>query len=373
MRNIRRRDMLRSIAAGGVLAGSGGLPSAPATGRTGAVQAAKTGARRAHLVVNGLDPSALTPAYLDMLQAGGVDCWHQSVPSSIEGLARLFNLLDTHKTRISAARSVREIHDIYAQGRIAHISGWQSAAALIVNGDGVPGNLRTYHELGLRICGIAYNAANAFGGGSLDPQIPLTRAGRRLVEEIHRLCIVLDVGGHTGEQTSFDAIAMSAGVPVACTHTNVRALNDNARNSSNRLLEAIARTGGVVGVTAFSDFHVRTARDAAVPRSPQARLERHLDQYDYLKRLIGVDHIGLGPDFLEGRNTPGMASAADLEMMPAQIYSPERPWFYVHGFENIGQLPNVIDGLRQRGWTAAELQKLLGENWLRVYERVWGG
>jgi membrane dipeptidase len=108
-----------------------------------------------------------------------------------------------------------------------------------------------------------------------------------------------------------------------------------------------------------------------VPRTPQVGLEKHLDQYVYLKKLIGVDHIGLGPDFVDGpgRNDPGIP---DPNRMPPEIYS-QQPWFYVKGFENISELPNVTRGLIQRGWSTGEIRKVLGENWLRVYEKVWGG
>lgn len=324
------------------------------------------------IVVDGLDPSSLSAEYLDLLRAGGVSCWHRSVGSDFASFASLLSFCDQHRTRIAPVRSVHDIRQCHHQGIIAHVSGWQSAEGLIVAGEPALGNLRAYHELGLRICSIAYNVANQFGGGCLDSQIGLTRAGCRLIEEIHRSRIVLDVGGHTNEQTSFDAIAISAGVPVICSHTNVRALNDNPRCSTDRMLEAIARTGGVIGVTAFSDFHVRKSTDAAVMRSPQASLERHLDQYDYLKRLVGADHIGLGPDFLNGRNESGRLSAADQVLMAAEAYSQETPWFYVRGFESIDELPNVTQGLLHRGWSPADVRKVLGENWLRVYEAVWG-
>ena len=325
------------------------------------------------IVINGLDPSALTTDYLSMLKTGGVDCWHQSVGTSFAAFARLLNFFDANRTRIAPARSVRDIRRLHRDGRIAHISGWQSASGLLVDGEPALDNLRVYYELGLRICGISYNVADPFGGGCLDPDIGLTRAGRRLVEEVHRSRLLLDVAGHTNEKTSFEAIAMSAGVPVICSHSNVRALNDNPRCNSDAMFEAIAKTGGVIGISAFSDFHVRKASDAAIARSPQASLDRHLDQYDYLKRLVGVDHIGIGPDFLEGRNRDaGTLSPEDQILMAPEAYSQETPWYYVKGFENIAALPNVVHGLAARGWTDGELRKLMGDNWLRVYQAVWG-
>lgn len=58
--------------------------------------------------------------------------------------------------------------------------------------------------------------------------------------------------------------------------------------------------------------------------------------------------------------------------MAPEAYSQELPWFYVNGFENISELPNVTQGLLQRGWSMPEIHKVLGEKWLRVYEKVWG-
>jgi membrane dipeptidase len=320
------------------------------------------------LVVNGLDPSVMRPKYLDMLQAGGVNCWYPSAGN----LKGTLEFCEKNKDRAGHARTVREIRDLYGRGKMSLISGWQDAGALVDKASSVEQNLQRTYDLGLRICGIAYNVTNEFGGGSLEPDEGLTDAGRRLVEGIHKRRILLDVAGHTGERTSFDALAMSSGVPVICSHTNIRALNDNPRCTTDKLLEAIAKTGGVIGVTAFNDFHARTRHDANVLRTPQVGLERHLDQYDYLKKLVGVDHIGLGPDFVEARNGSGPVPPEAGKSISPEAYSQVMPFLYVKDFENISQLPNVTDGLRNRGWSDAEIRKVLGENWLRVYQQVWG-
>jgi len=378
---MNRREFVRDIVAASAVAAATGTAEAvrPLASQDTQDAADRSATRdpiavqRSTLVVNGLDPSNLTVEYLKLLKAGGVDCWHRG-GGNIRAFAAMLNFCDQHKDRIVSATSVRDIRLAQKEGKIAHISGWQSADTLIADGiGGVPAiaNLRAYHELGLRICGIAYNVANHFGAGSAEPQIGLTRAGRRLVEEIHKQRILLDVAGHTGEQTSLDALEMSKGVVVVCTHTNVRALVDNPRNTTDRVFEAIAKTGGVIGLTAFNDFHARTRNDANVPRTPQVGLEKHLDQYDYLKKLVGVDHIGLGPDFVHGPGRNPTTGTPDRNRQPAEMYS-EYPWFYVKGYENIAELPNVTRGLVQRGWSTAELRKVLGENWLRVYEKVWG-
>jgi len=380
MSGIDRRQFVRNVlAAGAVTAlsaacakqeGEHGAQGGAAA--TGTPTRASTGTDT--LVVNGLDPSALRAEYLDLLVAGGVHCWHRSA-GGLQDLANMLSFCDQHADRIGLAHTVTDIRRLHGEGRIALLNGWQQADVLIQDGgDGAPaiGNLRAYRDLGLGICSITYNTVNAFGGGALRPDVGLTDAGRQLVEEIHKQKLILDIGGHTNEKTSFQALEISRGVPVICSHTNVLALTDNPRCSSDRMLEAIAATGGVIGVTAFNDFHARTRQDAHVPRTPQVELDKHLDQYDYLKKLVGIDHIGLGPDFVEGRNRPGIIGDHNRDKMTPEAYSQDVPWFYVKGFENIGELPNVSRGLAERGWTPEELRKLMGENWLRVYAQVWG-
>ncbi|MBP8235105.1 MAG: membrane dipeptidase [Rhizorhabdus sp.] len=361
---MNRRQLILGAAAAAVAARGLAAPTpAVTTPRAAAVL-------KSTLVVNGLDGSAPTEEYLGMLKTAGVGCIHHSV-AGIANFARALAFLDRNPGGIVAAGTVAEIRAAAASGRVAYIPGWQSADYLIADAGGKPAveNLGAYKKLGLRICSIAYNNPNLFGGGCLTPDVGLTADGRKLIEQIHKLNLVLDVGGHTNEKTSFDALAMSSGVPIICSHTNARAITDNARNATDKLMEAIARTGGVVGITAVSDFHSRAAKDAAIPRSPQASFAQHLDQYDYMKKLIGIDHIAMGPDFMYGR--------VDLnrmyrEIWPAHVYS-DMPWDMVKGFGTIVELPNVVEGLLARGWTPAELRKLLGENWLRVYGQVWGG
>ena len=327
--------------------------------------------QRSTTVVNGLEGSAMTEKYLGMLKDGGVHCVHQSV-GGLASFASVLTFLDQHPDKIVQAGTVREIRQLREQGKIAHISGWQMAEPLIydANGVGPVQNLRAYRQLGLRIASIAYNNSNIFGGGCLDPDVPLTRLGKKYIEEIHKQRIVLDVCGHTGERTSLDAINVSSGVPIICSHTNARAVNDNPRNISDKLIEAIAKTGGVIGLTAVSDFHTRSPKDAHVQRSPQATLDQLMAHFDHLKKLVGADHIGLGCDFMTGRVDLD-AIGMDRERWPADVYS-DQPWQMVKDFETIIELPKVTHALLERGWSEADVRKVLGENWLRVYEKAWG-
>lgn len=335
------------------------------------------------LVVDGLDTSAINDEYLGLLRTGGVHCVHKTVYRE-DSFQEIRRFAAERPDRVVIAGSVKEIRAAHERGRTAFVLGVQAAAGMY--GDGLDlamekfplgslGALRPalsrYRELGLRIQGIVYNAYNVFGSGCLDHVTPLTRAGRRLVEEIHRAKIVLDVGGHAGERTSLDAVAISAGVPVAITHTNFAGLNPNNRCISDRLALAVAKTGGVIGLTAVSDFVARNPAAAKRdgPVTPTTSIERLLDHYDYGRKLVGAEHLGIGPDFRWGQG------AETIDPTDAVTFTPEMlsagPIRDVKGFEDIGRLPGLVAGLKRRGWTERELDLLLGANWLRLWERVW--
>ena len=268
---------------------------------------------RDRMIVNGLDVSLLNGGFIDLLRKSGVNCVYTSA-GGMFGFGSVSQFVDDNTNDVTLATSVKDIYRAKRQGKIAFILGAQGAEDLdmVLRRGGPLGRyeplyhaLRASYQLGQRIQGICYNVSNIFGGGNLDDKTPLSRTGHVLVEEIHKLRMLLDVGGHTGEQTSLDAIAMAPEIPVICSHTNMETLVPNVRTTSDRLCEAIARTGGVIGITAVSDFQVRSLENYQQhgPRSPQATLDSHLDQYDYLKNLVGVDHVALGPDFGVGAYT----------------------------------------------------------------------
>jgi len=326
------------------------------------------------LVVDGLDCSAPTEAYAARLRTAGVGCVHLTIEDQDpRGGTRPFEtvaaLLDAPGCSYRLATSVAGIEGAHRDGRIALVLGRQAADPVGVE----HGSLAAYHALGLRITGIVYNVANRYGGGCLHPGMGLTADGRELVDKVGRLGMLLDVGGHTGERTSLDAIERSDGRPVICSHTALAAVNPNRRNTSDRVCEAIARSGGVVGVLAVSDFLARNASNAHEPSTPRAPLERMLDHLDHLRRLVGPDHVGLGPDFEEGIDVHGPGAYPVADAFTPEMISDRDDLLFVEGFASIDQLPNVTRGLSDRGWPVADVRKVLGANWLRVYREAWGG
>ncbi|MCJ8156586.1 membrane dipeptidase [Sphingomonas sp. LaA6.9] len=366
------RRGLMGLAGGSIVAAA-----AAGAGATGAVAAAQTGPVTP-IVVDGCSPAAPTAEYLALLRKGGVDCWSVSMLPTLLQMSQLLEFVARNATAVEIARTAADIRRIKREGKIALTIGWQEADLFAMKGESdwwskpPKTTMRLFYELGLRVVGLVYNLTNPFAGGCLDPTVGLTKAGRVIVAEMQSLGILVDVGGHMGERSSLDIIAM-AERPVVCTHSNVAALNSNPRNTSDRVIEGIARTGGLFGVSAIDPFMSWSREDAGKREQPKKRadVKRYVDELDYLKRLVGVDHIGIGGDFTTG-STSTIHPEESFAFPPEMTYVQD-PIQYATGFEDISRLPAVRAEMVRRGWRNDEIDKVMGENWMRVYEASIGG
>lgn len=313
-------------------------------------------------VVNGLDASDFDEGLIRSMRAGGV---HANLVTGLRGGVRPLMSLDSphlgfireQQTELLHARSVADIERAQQEGRIAIIFAWQVADGIGENEERLEG----FHRLGLRSSGLSYNVGNYVGSGCVDPvQGPLSRFGERVVEKLQDLRIVVDIGGHCSEATSFDVLRIAHG-PIVCSHTNPRALRDNPRNMTDGLMKAIAATGGVIGITTFNFFLAETG---------QAGLDDYLRHIDYAVRLVGEDHVGLGLDQIIGRQISG---PVDQRKFPSNAYPPMyEDWIYVEGLADFSGVPHIAAGLLERGYATESIAKLMGGNWLRVWKEVWG-
>ncbi|MDI7277690.1 MAG: dipeptidase, partial [Anaerolineae bacterium] len=234
------------------------------------------------------------------------------------------------------ATRAADVRRAKTEGRLAGIIGLEGAEAL--RGD--LGILRVLYRLGLRNLGITWSVRNeaADGVGEARTGGGLTEFGVRLVKEANRLGIMVDVA-HLAPAGVRDVLALCDG-PVVASHANARAVCDHARNLTDEQLEALAAKGGVVGVTFVPSF-------VAAERERQS-VETLLDHVDHIVRVAGVDHVGLGSDF-DGYDTAQLAGMPDATALPA-----------------------ITAGLQARGYSEEAISKVLGANWLRVFEQVAG-
>ena len=270
-----------------------------------------------------------------------------------------------------AAERASDARRIFGSGKIASFLGMEGGHTLGNSLDA----LRSFYAQGVRYMTLTHNCHTDWADAAAvrSRHDGLTAFGREVVREMNRLGMLVDLS-HTAPATMRDALEVSE-APVIWSHAAARALVDHVRNVPDDVLRRVPANGGVVMVTfvpAFvDDVHrrwdaaeiaerrrleaefgadgdpVRAGLRAWRERNPEPRatLAHVADHVEHVRRVAGVDHVGLGSDF------DGITRV-------------------VQGLEDVSTYPALLAELSRRGWTEEELAKLAGENILRVLARA---
>ena len=286
---------------------------------------------------------------------------------AVRQLDALDKLAAANPARIRVARTAADLRANAKAGVMSALYGLEGGHALL------PGDhkaqlehLRELGRRGIRYMTLTWATSNDIGGSSGDAGDirGLTPFGAEVVKEMNRMGIVIDLS-HVSDPTFWDAIRATS-KPVLATHSSARTLTNIPRNMTDAMLKAVAANGGAVCVNfgsgflddAFHDkeealwkkkrsgtpFDIwRQIRVDAAALSPQVPLARLLDHIQHVAKVAGVDHACLGSDFDGVPATPT-------------------------GMEDASKLPAITAGLRARGFSPADVEKILGGNVLRVLE-----
>ena len=350
------------------------------------------------LAMSGIGPDGKVKTHTDIrrMKSGGLDAEFFAVyvgkefvnkkPSEGGGAARrALDVIDVvneqvrrHPETFEMAGTADDIRRIAKKGKIAALMG-------IEGGHAIEDSLRTlrmFYKLGVRYMTLTHTNTNDWADSSGDINDAsvkhhngLTDFGREVVREMNRIGMMVDIS-HVADKTFYDVIETSR-APVIASHSSARAIADHPRNMTDDMLKAIAKNGGVVMVNFYDgfldprkvDFNKRSAakqeelkkqfpddqnrvieemkkwNEANMPtRTPLSVLMNH---FDHVAKVAGIDHVGIGSDF-DGVPLTGV---------------PE-------GMEDISKLPNITIELMKRGYSDADIKKVLGENFLRVMVSV---
>lgn len=309
------------------------------------------------IVVDGL---AGTTFAFDELLAAGLTAAHVTVAAHHEGFAKTLEFikdyyaaLDTYSEKLLLVRTADDILRAKAERKLGLILGFQTSSPL----DGDLTNLQVFQALGVRIVQLTYMGRNLAGDGCFEPRDEgLTYFGMQLVRELNRLGMVVDLS-HVGWKTAAEAAALST-KPVLLSHSNPYALCRNRRNVPDELLKQVAETGGCIGVN---------AHPAILEVEPGRRptLEDYLDVLTYLVRLVGVEHVSLGPDLFEG------FTAWQALRWDRRYDEIDYPFGTTDGLGRASEIPHITRGLVARGFSDSDIERVLGLNLLRVFREVW--
>lgn len=275
-----------------------------------------------------------------------------------------------HQDFLIPGLRVQDIHRAHREGKVAWIASMEGAAMIENELD----RIEVLYGFGVRLLGIAYSEANALGSGLKEPgDGGLTVFGRKAVERMNRVGMLIDCS-HCGDQTTLDTIQWSE-KPIVLSHIGARALWDSNRLAPDHVLSACAEKGGVIGIEAAP--HTTLTYNRRVHD-----LEAFMEHFEYVKGLVGVDHVAFGPDSLYGDHV-GLhhTYASNLSIRESHGGSREeeagrdmefQEVDHVQGLENPTEgSVNILRWLVREGYADQEIRKVMGGNVLRVLEEVW--
>ena len=297
--------------------------------------------------------------------------WSVWIPSVDSGSARLqLEQIDLARRMIAAypeafvlATKSADIEAARREGKIASFLGGENGRAL----ENSLGTLRAYYELGMRYLTLTHGRRTDWADSATDEEKlgGLSAFGREVVREMNRLGMLVDIS-HVSPAVMNQVLEVSE-APVIFSHSSARGLTDHPRNVPDDVLRRLRENGGIVmitfipgfvstkvmeweeplmlklqGTTAIADMaRLEKEHEAVAGPKPKATLADVADHIEYAARVAGVDHVGLGCDF-------------------AGVTMPE-------GLEDVSRYPHLIAELVRRGWKDADLKKLVGLNFVRVF------
>ncbi len=315
------------------------------------------------------------------LRAGGVGAVFWSVyvpPEAPGGFARMQleqidlarRIVNRYPDTFQLAGTAREIRAARRAGKIGSMLGIEGGHAI----EDSLGALRAYYDLGVRYMTLTHNRHTSWGDSAMQdpPQHGgLTPFGEDVVREMNRLGMLVDLS-HTAPDTMRDAIRVSQ-APVIFSHSAARALCEIPRNVPDDVITMLPKNGGVLMVTFVSGFISQEAADVTLPmmkeylaraegksdserkaiyeeiraktKMPPVTVAAVADHIEHVRKVAGVDHIGIGSDYDGNTNWPT-------------------------GLEDVSMFPNLFAELIRRGWSDEDLAKIAGGNVLRALEQA---
>ncbi len=322
---------------------------------------------RDSIVIDACTPIVRSQAFFDRICNAGVTAATVSLSGiqrnadflrTLEDISFHYNLVRLEPKRATIARSVEDIRRAKADGRLAIIFALQNPAPLE---DDYLMRLSIFHRLGLQILQLTYNEQTLLGAGCFERNDQgLSEYGRQVVRHANRLGIVIDLS-HTGIKTALDAIELSND-PCIFSHANAKALADSRRNKTDEQIQRLAEKDGVICVTPFGPC-------CQADRTRRPTMRDFLDHLNYIVELVGVNHVGIGSDISEHW---GVAWGCGTPLRYPELVG-NLTWdtLFVEGFDSVKYFPQVTEALAAEGYGAEDIQKIMGQNCLRLFERVW--
>jgi membrane dipeptidase len=253
--------------------------------------------------------------------------------------------------------SIKDMTNVMKNEKVGVMLGVQNASHFITQDD-----VNLFYNLGQRVSQLTYNSRNMIGNGSTERiDGGISDFGASIIERMNEIGMAIDVS-HCGDQTTLDAFDISK-KPVLITHSNVRALNPNhPRCKPDKVIKKMAKNDSVIGITNVRNF---------VKATEPTTIEHLLDQFDYVRDLVGPEHLGIGSDIdLHGYDDTPAEWYKALKDGYKGSYA-FRDKLDIEGVDHPKRMFDLTEGLIRRGYSNKEIRGILGNNFKRVLSKIW--
>ncbi|HYG81073.1 MAG TPA: membrane dipeptidase [Pyrinomonadaceae bacterium] len=311
------------------------------------------------------DPESFGPAEARAFKESGISVFHlggggggrNAHARTLDFVAKWNGFVAGRTDIFTRVDSAADLDGLKSNGKLGVLIGVQNADHFQTLDD-----VDYFRGLGLRVAQLTYNARNLVGSGATERRDDgLSDYGVALVERMNRAGVAVDVS-HCGDRTTLDAFEASRR-PVLITHSNCRALvPSHPRLKTDEALKKMAATGGVMGITGMRMF----VRD----REPTT-VGHVLDHYDYVARLVGVEHVGLGSD----------SDLYGYDRLPAEVLARMHAGYKgsyglrekidIEGLNHPRRVYDLTEGLIGRKYSDRDIELILGGNFKRALSQIW--
>ena len=267
-----------------------------------------------------------------------------------------------HQDFLVHCKTVDDILAAKKAGKIAWVASIEGAACIENEVD----RIDILYGLGVRQLGVTYSESNALGNGMKeDNDGGLTKFGQRCVERMNKVGMLIDVS-HCAPQTAYDAVMYSK-KPIIASHVGAKSVWPTKRMASDELIQAVAKKGGVIGIEA--------APHTTMSKTNMTHdLDSFMEHFEYVKNMVGIDHVGFGVDCLYGDHVgvhhAFSAALSIASTSKAGVSYEEVP--YVKYLENPTESSwNIIRWLVKHNYSDEDIGKVIGGNAIRVLSEVW--
>jgi len=312
-----------------------------------------------------LDPDSFTESDLRRFKDSGITSFHiasgtggpDAYEETIWFLSGFNGFVAARSDAFARIDSIDDFARVKAAKKTGVMLGVQNSEHFRTAAD-----VEKFHALGQRVSQLTYNGRNMIGNGSTERRDEgLSDYGVSIVAKMNEVGMAVDVS-HCGDRTSLDAFEVSKS-PVLITHSNARALNPaHPRCKPDEVIRACGKAGSVMGITGVRNF---------VKDKEPTTIEDYLDHIDYVAKMIGVEHVGIGSDIdLDGYDDLPADDYKKLKESYKGSYA-FREKIDIEGIDHPKRMFDVTEGLIRRGYKDADIILILGGNWVRVLADAW--